>query len=124
MSIRHKFSCDVCGKTLTGHQRRFCSDECHTKEHIRCMRIREREYRKNVLHLLGDKCKRCGITDVRVLQIDHINGDGYKERIENNWSGRTVHSYYRHILDVKGEGYQLLCANCNWIKRDEQREYN
>jgi len=81
--------------------------------------------RKEVMSFLGNKCVRCGIDDFRVLQIDHINGNGYQERKQfgRNGGASTVR-YYRHILDVNGEGYQLLCANCNWIKRYEQSEQN
>ncbi len=81
--------------------------------------------RKEVLDFLGNKCVRCGIDDFRVLQIDHINGNGYQERKQfGRSSGASTVRYYRHILDVNGEGYQLLCANCNWIKRYEQSEQN
>jgi hypothetical protein len=76
--------------------------------------------RMKILDLLGNKCVRCGIIDMRVLQIDHVNSNGYQD-VQKWGHGRP---YYKHILDVKGEGYQLLCANCNWIKRYERKEYN
>ena len=81
--------------------------------------------RKEVLSFLGNKCVKCGIDDFRVLQIDHINGNGYQERKQFGQSGgASTVRYYRHIMEVNGEGYQLLCANCNWIKRYEQSEQN
>lgn len=80
--------------------------------------------RKEVLSFLGNKCVRCGIDDFRVLQIDHVNGNGYRERQDFGKGGNASVKYYRHILEVRGEGYQLLCANCNWIKRYERQEYN
>src|SRR3990172_4802494 len=36
-------------------------------------------YRQCSLELLGSRCVRCGFTDARALQIDHINGGGSKE---------------------------------------------
>ena len=60
------------------------------------------------LMVLGRKCVRCGFDDIRALQIDHINNDGYKEN--------RVKMYHK-ILRGDTEGYQVLCANCNWIKR-------
>lgn len=78
--------------------------------------------RSKILTLLGGKCVRCGITDARVLQIDHTNGGGTKER--KLTFGNNKNGYYLHILKVEGRGYQLLCANCNWIKRYEQHEEN
>uniref|UniRef100_A0A6M3IQ70 HNH endonuclease n=1 Tax=viral metagenome TaxID=1070528 RepID=A0A6M3IQ70_9ZZZZ len=73
---------------------------------------------------MGNKCGKCGIDDFRVLQVDHIDGNGYAERKQFKLSGNGTVKYYRHILEVNGEGYQLLCANCNWIKRYEQAEQN
>jgi hypothetical protein len=79
-----------------------------------------RQWRGKVLEKLGDKCRRCGFSDLRALQIDHVFGGGNKEIAK---FGRSRQAYYKHVLaDVNGR-YQLLCANCNWIKRCENREY-
>ena len=78
-----------------------------------------RKKRDEVLRLLGDKCKKCGISDKRVLQVDHINGGGLKET-----NSMTV-MYSKYIFESISKGstkYQLLCANCNWIKRAENNE--
>lgn len=72
-----------------------------------------------VFELLGNECCRCGFSDPRALQIDHINGGGGKEK-----KSVTAH-YYKYILEKILAGsneYQLLCANCNWIKRSENNE--
>jgi hypothetical protein len=76
--------------------------------------------RRDVLFLLGDKCIRCGFSDPRALQIDHINGGGRQDRKKD---GMNL-GYYKRIIVGKGVGYQLLCANCNWIKRYENNEHN
>jgi hypothetical protein len=76
-----------------------------------------RELKKLVLKKLGNKCKKCGFTDDRVLQVDHVNNDGFKER-RNKISGAGL---YRKVLKDKNNVYQLLCANCNWIKRLENK---
>jgi hypothetical protein len=78
-----------------------------------------RRRRQRVLDLFGSRCVRCGCDDVRVLQVDHINGNGRKE--VQGFSSRT--KYLLHILAVNGIGYQLLCANCNLIKAWEQEEW-
>lgn len=77
--------------------------------------------RMGVLEKLGGippRCTSCGISDLRTLQIDHISGGGYKETKELRPSG-----IYRKIRDMVLEEalgkYQILCANCNWIKRHE-----
>lgn len=71
--------------------------------------------RQAVLTKLGSKCVRCGFYDERALQIDHINGGGNKEK------DMGAAKMYRKIL-ADSTGYQLLCANCNAIKKVENKE--
>lgn len=83
---------------------------------------KRREQRLELLKYMGGKCVKCGFSDYRALQIDHVNGDGNKERKAN-----PLGAYYKYLFDnVKNNPnkYQLLCANCNWIKRFENREFN
>lgn len=64
---------------------------------------------------------RCGFADVRALQIDHVLGGGVREIR----SGIGYHTYYLRVIEsvaLREGKYQLLCANCNWIKRAEQGE--
>lgn len=68
---------------------------------------------------LGHQCSRCGFTDKRALQIDHVNGGGNKEHAEIKCQAR----YLRKVLDDTEGTYQILCANCNWIKRMERLEH-
>ena len=77
--------------------------------------------RKAIIALLGGACVACEYDDPRALQIDHINGDGH---IEKKKSHGGV-DFHRRVLDsvLKNERrYQILCANCNWIKRFENNE--
>lgn len=75
-----------------------------------------RELRLAVLDVLGNKCVKCGFADERALQLDHIEGGGNKQRKGPKFNN------YRYYLDIV-EGrislatLQLLCANCNWIKK-------
>jgi len=80
-------------------------------------RLRKTKARETLLSLLGAKCKHCGFCDKRALQIDHVNGGGIKDR------ARRGGNYYSSILnDVLGGSleFQILCANCNTIKKVEQ----
>lgn len=79
---------------------------------------RHRTIRGRIIDKLGGKCQRCGFTDYRALQIDHVNGGGCKE-IRGSTS---VHTYYTKVINDSTNSYQVLCANCNWIKRSEQNE--
>lgn len=79
---------------------------------------RSRALRLRVLMLFGGKCQYCGFSDPRALQVDHKNGGGNQERkILKGTSSR-----YKQVL-ADPTRYQLLCANCNWIKREEEQEY-
>lgn len=77
--------------------------------------------RKRLIESLGSKCIKCGFSDWRALQIDHIFGDGHIERKQRRSfdSHRQAAKIRRGFADGK---YQLLCANCNWIKRHECKE--
>lgn len=80
-----------------------------------------REYKDKIYDILGHCCNQCGFSDERALQIDHIDGGGREHRLR---VGRGNRSYYKSILDdpkIKSK-FQILCANCNWIKRAENKE--
>ena len=56
-------------------------------------------------------------TDIRALSIDHINGGGTKHR-------EVIGSGFYHWL-IKNNypsDYQVLCMNCQFIKRKENNE--
>jgi hypothetical protein len=60
--------------------------------------------------------------DWRAPQIDHVNGGGNKAWVRCSGPDR----YYREIMASITAGekeYQLLCANCNQIKRHERSEF-
>ena len=81
---------------------------------------RRNSLKQEVLVHYGQICCRCGFSDTRALQIDHVNDDGAAERLAKGrptWAGTD---FYRS-LKTRGwpEGYQTLCANCNMIKRQE-----
>lgn len=77
---------------------------------------KRRQRRKELIDLYGGKCERCGFDDWRALQIDHVNNNGYEERQD-----MQPKRYYQKIKQGVGTGeYQLLCANCNQIKRYEE----
>ena len=76
-----------------------------------------------VLSFFGGKCVRCGFDDPHALQMDHIHGGGGKER---RTRGDSLSYRYRFVVEHPKEArkkYQLLCANCNCIKRWEEHEF-
>ena len=92
------------------------------------MQRRKISIRKQIFELLGNKCSNSeclvpgGCTDIRCLQIDHINGGGAKELKRFSGSVSSMMNYYlKHESNIK-EKLQILCANCNWIKRHTNNE--
>ena len=75
-------------------------------------------YRNEIFTILGDRCVRCGFDDRRALQVDHVDGGGHANR--NRERGQR-----QLLLAVKQnpKRFQVLCANCNVIKRVENKEH-
>ena len=85
----------------------------------------KQKVRAKTIELLGGKCSNpnClvpnGCTDIRCLQIDHVKGGGNKAL-------KSSYKEYKKIYMAIRSGskdYQLLCANCNWIKFHENKEW-
>lgn len=77
--------------------------------------------RRKLIDFLGGVCSRCGFDDIRALQVDHVNGGGARHRKADP----TVVSVGGLLKAVRAEPseFTVLCANCNWIKRAENKEY-
>lgn len=100
--------------------------------------VRQRNLRSEIMRKLGERCSNpdCrwhnddgtrGCTDIRALQIDHVGGGGSMELRSGHGVGLA--HLYRVRTDLKysalagtPSSYQLLCANCNWIKRHANGE--
>lgn len=63
-------------------------------------------------------CAKCGFENKLALQVDHKNGGGNKERKEkfNNNMPKFFKFYLSHP-SLARKNLQILCANCNQIKR-------
>ena len=95
--------------------------EKHREQHYQNVHRSYWKQRLSVIEALGGKCVRCGFNDPRALQVDHINGGGVKElrAIANKLKYNRM--VIESVKNKKGK-YQLLCANCNWIKKSENKE--
>lgn len=111
-------------------QKRLNSQRRWTENNPEYRKLWRAKLRAEAVALLGGKCSDplCqwvnvdgtqGCTDERCLQIDHVNSGGRREFFLLG-SGDAV---YRKVIRTKGVGYQLLCANCNWIKRHNNQEW-
>jgi len=62
-------------------------------------------------------CAKCGYTNYLALTVDHINGDGNKHR-------REVGDIYKFLIRNNfPTGYQILCMNCQFVKKFEKVDY-
>ena len=91
--------------------------ERYRKKYIKQIHKRNTErwwrYRMEIFDVLGGrKCKKCGFSDVRALHIDHKFGGGSKEIRKMKSMAQ-----YKKVIFASKERYQILCANCNFIKR-------
>ena len=88
---------------------------CHNHAYREAARskIRRERDRKNIIDFLGGVCSvpGCGVTDCRMLEVDHVRGDGKSDR--------------GNITRVKRnpDRYQLLCANHHRVKTWEAGEH-
>ena len=95
--MEHYYNCNHEGKLLRNRQYEM-------KNKLICLSI----YSDNEL-----KCKKCGCDNIDVLEIDHINNNGNIER-RNGLNSKIWKSLQKNNYP---EGYQVLCRNCNWLKR-------
>jgi hypothetical protein len=88
----------------------------------------QQRLRLKALNIVGRgklQCSNCGIipSNIRLLEINHINGGGYKE------VGTDNHKFYRLILSGKRptDDLNILCKLCNqahFIERNFGVKYN
>jgi len=69
---------------------------------------------------LGSECSipGCGISDPRMLQIDHKGGGGNHE-IKKFGSHQRMLKYYLDHPEEAMKNLQVLCCNHNWARRFE-----
>jgi hypothetical protein len=92
------------------------------KEEIPVGLIPQKLLRIEIIRLLGGKCVRCGFDDIRALQIDHVYGGGQRAARAAKRSNIGMYSIMHEEIIAGSKKYQVLCANCNWIKRHEKNE--
>lgn len=107
--------CQQCTKLHREYNQRYRKVDSY-RQRMKELRAKFPSIRQAVIAELGGACVKCGFSDYRALQFDHVNGDGFKE-------GRLQFTSISKILKRVERGeLQLLCANCNWIKRAENNE--
>jgi len=125
--------CNSCNskKTIAYRKNRYKDDtEFRGHECARGKRSRDKLKLETFIHYSGTNPPQCAnlfgehkepYTTIAALTIDHIddNGAEERERIFHN-KHRAGIDFYRWLRkNGYPEGYQVLCFNCQWIKRDK-----
>ena len=92
----------------------------HQRSRTRAKECKDR-LRESIFGILGHICVQCGYSDKRALQFDHINGNGSVEVAMFKGNSKMLRYYRDNPVDCKNN-IQVLCANCNWIKKHENNE--
>lgn len=83
---------------------------------------RERDYiqRLAIIEFYGGKCLDCGISDVDVLTLDHLEGGGQLHRRNTNSGHKGGSGLYHWVWKFISKdkkppmNLELVCRNCNW----------
>ncbi len=97
------------------------------KSHLGYFRSYMKDYRKGIkydvmFHYSNGEptCNICHENRMDCLSIDHIHGNGRKHRREIGLSGQGFYQWLKR--NDYPAGYQVLCMNCQFIKRAENKE--
>jgi len=84
----------------------------HTKEHSSKTHL---DLKRKVFAIISQstepKCISCGCNDIRLLEVNHINGGG---AVEYRARGNSI-NFYRDIVALRRntDGLEVLCRVCN-----------
>lgn len=116
--------CYTCNKKIK--KGRYCNNctetyQAHKKYHYNksWLKIRKKQWdqKLEIIKKLGGCCKKCGINDIRVLDINHLD-PSVKTKYKNQTTQRRLKDWIKNIKTL-----ELLCANCHRIYTWEQMKY-
>lgn len=67
------------------------------------------KHKRAVFEHYGGHCELCGISDIEVMTVDHLWGDGHEHRKS---IGTRIHRWL--IANEFPPGFRILCFNCNY----------
>jgi hypothetical protein len=115
-----RYWCIVCTKEHTARMMQNSDYATRARASVRAGSKRHHLKHKNaVLDHYGRQCRRCGFTDLRALSVDHIAGNGAQHRREIG-GGNNICRWL--VANMFPSGFQILCMNCQMIKRAENGE--
>lgn len=121
--------CEKCGQRiekelrLAPEKRVVPGNLCRRCYHVEKQRREYANKKLGFLKYLGAKCVRCGFSDWRALEMDHKASDGVVDRHIRFKNQTSMYYYYLKHPEEAKQRLQLLCANCNAIKKFEAGEF-
>lgn len=111
-SKNSKSSCNKCNERRAAAQKRRASKAPNYNKEYR------QRIKAEVINEYGGSCRCCGEDNIEFLTIDHIWGDGGKERklLYGSQSGNSYSFYLKLRRENYPCKYQCLCWNCNLAK--------
>lgn len=110
------YQCDYCKLISSGIRSKQTRQEAK--------RIVIEHYTNGINRCQNPKCAVIGgMSDIRTLTVDHIEGNGAKHRKEI-LKGTSNKMFYLWLIENNfPEGFRIFCMNCQWIKRYENNEF-
>lgn len=122
---RLQFECKKCHNARRQKARKektgFYANEKERYHDSHLVACRESYYKAKqaVFDHYGRKCVWCGFDDPRALSIDHKDSDGADHRRKLGGV-----NFYRWLVRQKfPDNFQVLCMNCQFIKRHDNHEF-
>lgn len=115
-------SCLECSGAI-GKGNKFCSRRCLADFHNRAQYPAKMaalwKRKMAVISGLGGKCRSCGISDIRVLDINHLDRSKKETRKDRQYiTSRRLKDWEKNKTNI-----ELLCANCHRIHTWKQMGY-
>lgn len=86
------------------------------KRRIQMKRENFRQRKIIAFHLHGGRCKDCGITDIRLIEWDHVRG--VKNRKTDPSKITNINDYMDEVMNY----CEPVCANCHRLRTWTRRE--
>jgi hypothetical protein len=108
--------CTICGRSLVGRQRKFCSRACknrdtnfHHQSYLR-QQARGRENKLRLIAMLGGECAICGYRrNYSALEFHHVDPADKKFQLDM----RSLSNMQWDLILQEAKKCSLLCANCH-----------
>lgn len=117
--------CTICGNTLSGLRKKFCSDKCKRKTQHNAtysnQRKRGKMRKEAMIAKMGGKCSICGYSKcLAALEFHHLDPSIKDFGLDS----RKFSNTRQEKLDIEAAKCIIVCSNCHaeihWYKDDEK----